>query len=261
MPDLRRLESPFVEAADRDSRTEALLVEGLDQYIAGRYEDAIHLWTRVLFLDRSHARARAYIDRARTAVAERQRRADEMIQASQDLLAEGKTVAARDLLDRAVAAAGDDDRAAELRARLERMERARPPADRPRLAVVDAVPVRRRPSRAAAAAMIAAGAGVLVLGWLAVSRARGWFANESATLPLAAATRPAALPVLSTSDVALVRARTLYSRGRLADALRALDRVDADGPARPDADRLRTEIQQLLLATGRGDDSAESRRP
>ena len=37
------------------------------------YEQAIHVWTRVLFLDRGHARARAYIERARSALAERQR--------------------------------------------------------------------------------------------------------------------------------------------------------------------------------------------
>ena len=45
--------------ADRLGQAEALLVDGLDCYFAARYEDAIHIWTRVLFLDRSHARARA----------------------------------------------------------------------------------------------------------------------------------------------------------------------------------------------------------
>ena len=95
-PSRRRLESVLPpSAADRDSQAEALLVDGLDRYFAGRYEDAIHLWTRVLFLDRSHARARAYIDRARTALAERQRRAEEMLQASRELLEHGQTEAAR----------------------------------------------------------------------------------------------------------------------------------------------------------------------
>ena len=57
---------------DRDGRVEALLVEGLDRYFGGRYEEAVHIWTRVLFLDRNHPRAKAYIDRARTALAEQQ---------------------------------------------------------------------------------------------------------------------------------------------------------------------------------------------
>ena len=127
MVDPRRLESDSAadarEAADRDSQTDALLVEGLDRYFTGRYEDAIHLWTRLLFLDRNHAKARAYIDRARTALAERQRRSEEMLQASRVLLEQGETEAARDLLTEAVAQGGEDDQAAALRLRLERVER------------------------------------------------------------------------------------------------------------------------------------------
>ena len=73
---------------------------GSTRYFAGRYEEAIHLWTRVLFLDRNHARARAYIERARTALAEMQRRSDELLQASRDLLEQGETDAARQLLTR-----------------------------------------------------------------------------------------------------------------------------------------------------------------
>jgi hypothetical protein len=58
-----------------------------------------------------------------------------------------------------------------------------------------------------------------------------------------------ALPVLSSDDVALLRARTLYARGRLPEALRALRRVAPGSALRPDADALRIEIQQVLLAS------------
>jgi hypothetical protein len=61
---------------DRDARIEELLLTGLDHYFAGRHELAINVWTRVLFLDRGHAKARAYIERARGAVSERQREAE-----------------------------------------------------------------------------------------------------------------------------------------------------------------------------------------
>ena len=126
MPEPRRAE--FLPAPDeyvtRDGQAEALLVDGLDRYFDGRYEDAIHLWTRVLFLDRAHSRARAYIDRARTALGERQRRAEEMLETSRDLLDRGQTAAARNVLAEVVAASGDDERAAALRLRLERIERA-----------------------------------------------------------------------------------------------------------------------------------------
>jgi hypothetical protein len=53
--------SAQVPERDRDARVEELLLGGLDHYFAGHYDLAINVWTRVLFLDRGHARARAYI--------------------------------------------------------------------------------------------------------------------------------------------------------------------------------------------------------
>jgi hypothetical protein len=47
----------------------------------------------------------------------------------------------------------------------------------------------------------------------------------------------------------MIRARTLYARGRLAEALAVLDRVDSASTRRVEADQLRIEIQNLLLAT------------
>ena len=111
------------EAALRARQIETLLDEGLERYFAGRHEEAIHLWTRVLFLDRSHARAHAYIERARTAMAELQRRSDELLQASRELLEQGETEAARQLLSEAMSASGDHLQASALRVRLERLER------------------------------------------------------------------------------------------------------------------------------------------
>src|SRR5438128_4490906 len=67
-------------AAERDAKIEQLLLAGLDHYFAGQYEHAINVWTRALFLDRSHARARAYIERARSALAEKQRQSEELLQ-------------------------------------------------------------------------------------------------------------------------------------------------------------------------------------
>lgn len=49
---------------------------GLDEYFAGRHDRAVQVWSRVFFLDRTNARARAYIERARSAFAERQRVAE-----------------------------------------------------------------------------------------------------------------------------------------------------------------------------------------
>lgn len=253
MAEPRRLESDAADVATRDSQTEALLVDGLDRYFTGKYEDAIHLWTRVLFLDRTHARARAYIDRARTALAERQRRAEELLHASSDLIAQGQFDKARRLLNQASAATGDDERVAALRVQLERGERAHAPHVFPASAVVDAVPV-AVPSRARwfwNGTTIAIGVGLVIAAFVLSPAIRSSLGFGNAAPAPPPATDGASLTVLSSSQVALVRARTLYDRGRLAEALQALQRIDPESADRAAADELRIDIQRLLLASGR----------
>jgi tetratricopeptide (TPR) repeat protein len=260
MVDPRRLEPDTAdtrEAADRESQTDALLVEGLDRYFTGRYEDAIHLWTRLLFLDRNHAKARAYIDRARTALAERQRRSEEMLQTSRALLEQGETEAARDLLTEAVAQGGEDEHAAALRHRLERVERLNA-ADRawpagPSAPVegvtVETVPGwswRQRPHPIAVGAVLAAA--LLLILTVSSGVAQDWLGWRSTAEGIRPAAGEPRVPILSSGDVALVRARTLAERGRFAEALRALDRVGPDSAQRPAVDRMKADIQQLLLA-------------
>jgi tetratricopeptide (TPR) repeat protein len=237
------------EIASRDRQIDALLEDGLERYFAGRFEDAIHLWTRVLFLDRSHARARAYIDRGRSALGEQQRRGEELLQASRDLLNQGQTEAARQLLTEAVAARGDDVQAAALRVHLERVERAHAgagvaPAYAP---VPDPIPGWNwRPT---SPALVAGGALLIVLVAVTAMAVLDW--ADAAEPPALRSVSAPALPVLSRSEVAMIRARTAFSRGRLAEALQHLNGVEFDDPARPAADTLRIEIQQLLLASVR----------
>jgi hypothetical protein len=236
------------EAGSRESQIDALLEEGLDRYFNNRYEDAIHLWTRVLFLDRAHPRARAYIDRARTALAEVHRRSEEMLQTSRDLLAQGRTDAARQLLTDAVATSGDDLQSAALRAHLERYERARVAIGVPAGPVtpVETIPGWTwRPTSPLAVVSIAA-AGLLIL-------LAGVVLLDSADLdvvgPRSVSVSSTHLPSPSASEVALVRARALVLRGRLSEALAKLDNVPVGSPERPAADELRIEIQQLLIAS------------
>jgi hypothetical protein len=76
-----------------------------------------------------------------------------------------------------------------------------------------------------------------------------WFTDAVASPDVArerAAVEP--LPVVRTSELAVARARSLYADGRLRDALRALERIDVADPMRPEADRLRAEVQSALLA-------------
>src|ERR671931_1974240 len=99
--DAARAHDPASDA-DRDAKIEQLLLIGLDHYFAAQYEQAINVWTRALFLDRNHARARAYIERARSALAERQRQSEELLQTGVAAFRRGESDEARRLLQAAI---------------------------------------------------------------------------------------------------------------------------------------------------------------
>jgi tetratricopeptide (TPR) repeat protein len=253
MTDLKRHDASPADAsgAGADSRIEDLLVEGLDRYFLGQYEDAIHLWTRVLFLDRNHTSARAYIDRARGAIVERQRRAEESLEQVATLLDSGRSAEARTQLQQAVDTLGEDERTAGLRLRLERLERAF--GGQPRIRAVPEPPALRLGSwlsdRLTMRTWLVAAVVVVATVVLTSSgvRARLGVGPES-SLP-APTLSPGPMPVIGRGEVALVRARALYARGRLAEALDVLDRGDFEQISRDETDRLRVDIQRLLLAT------------
>ena len=110
------------EGGDRESRVEQLLLAGLDQYFAGRYEQAIDVWTRVAFVDRRNSRAKAYIERARGLVAERQRELEALVHEGVTAYHAGDLSTARTLLTRAVDRGGHSDTAQLFLERLQRSE-------------------------------------------------------------------------------------------------------------------------------------------
>src|SRR6187549_2239341 len=118
---LRDQDTSADDSPGRESRIEELLLAGLDHYFAGQHDLAISVWTRVLFLDRSHARARAYIERARGAVAERQREGEELLQTGAAAFSRGDTADARRLLTSAVERGARPEEALAMLERLERL--------------------------------------------------------------------------------------------------------------------------------------------
>src|SRR6185436_13116460 len=106
MSDPLRSDTPrAIDAApdpDRDAKIEHLLLVGLDHYFSAQYEQAVNVWTRALFLDRSHVKARAYIERARSALAERQRESEELLQHGVAAFHRGDGEEARRLLQAAI---------------------------------------------------------------------------------------------------------------------------------------------------------------
>jgi hypothetical protein len=247
---------------ERDARVEQLLLQGLDHYFAGAYDSAIHVWTRVLFLDRGHDRARAYIERARGAQAERQRESEELLHRGMAAFDRGETTSARSLLSAAASQGASPEVALSYLERLDRLEvpsrgaaapgppseahgiaaamavrQAPPPAPRWRLLAVTITSV--------LALSLAAWAG-LVLFELADIRPLQRTRAGAAVAPVAAEDP---LPVLREAEIALAQARARYAAGHVLEALTLLDTIPPLDPAQAAADRLRAEIQQVLGVT------------
>jgi hypothetical protein len=247
---------------DRDAKIDELLLAGLEQYFGGRYQEAINVWGRVLFLDRSHARARAYIERARGALAERQRTTEELVQEGVAALERGDGHAARRLLTTAVTTGEPHDFAQTYLDRLDRISPAVPTPDARRS---DGQPARDRrgarrrlagPTRPVRALPIVGAA--LLVGTLIVVGAsrdllrplisRGWRQAPAA----GAVVTPEPLPAPRPAEVALARARDLYRSGHLKAALAALGDVSPADPLAGEAAGLAVDIQRILLEPSAG---------
>jgi len=262
--------------AERDALIEKLLLAGLDQYFDGRYEEAVNVWTRVAFLERGHGRARAYIERARGALAERQREADELLHRGIEAYDAGDMQAARDLLTRAVADGGANETAQVFLQRLGRLERADAspsstinephlwPARSPR---AESPSVRRPVPRSDAVtrpstnwiATITVCAVVAASILFAAQPIASWLGERPIAAPPAESRPAEPVPIVRVSEMRLARAMELHRNGRLHDALRLLEDVGAADPLRPQADRLAAAVQHDLLILA--PDAAPQRSP
>ena len=264
----RRTEA--ASGAEDEGRIEHLLVTGLDHYFAGEFEAAINLWTRVLFLDRNHDRARAYIDRARSAQAEQQRISEALVHEGLAAFDKGEVIRARALLSDALDQGASHDVALGVLGRIDRLDAgtrsAAPPAPAVRRralakpSATEDVNHRRGTiamwwATAATIVVVAAISFVLV----APNGFTEWFPVQATTgAPITLIVTPAPLPVPSPTEVYVARARSLFAGGKLRDALHSLDRVPVGDALRPDAERLRADIQRELLAVAGAEASSAS---
>src|SRR5262245_2764578 len=254
--DPTRANEPVPEA-DREAKIEQLLLSGLDHYFAGQYDQAINVWTRALFLDRNHARAGAYIERARSALAERQRESEELLHNGVAAFDRGESSEARRLLEAAISQGAPPDEALAILDRLNRLDQSARQAEaesarkRARLTVTlpeVAVPTSR-------GAWVTLGVLLLVIVVAAAFGAGAFRSDWRMLLERPLATTGNAVARVSNDetliprrgDRALARARVLATSGRLRDALATLDLVRPTDPQKPDADRLRTDIQKQLI--------------
>jgi tetratricopeptide (TPR) repeat protein len=251
--------------ADRDAKIEQLLLLGLDHYFGARYELAINVWTRALFLDRSHARARAYIERARSALGERQRESEELLHNGVAAFDRGEGDEARRLLQAAIERGAPPEEALAVLERLNRLGTAMPATSS-----APAEPARRRGTPRAGAGATSSIAGAVaatsvIVGMLALAAWAAWTnridwpslmalaksagrVDAPVTTNLAPVAREGSLPVPRRGEETMIRARSLATSGHLREALSTLDAVRLTDPQRADADRLRGDIQRQLLA-------------
>jgi hypothetical protein len=248
---------------DREARLEELLLSGLDHYFGGQHELAINVWTRALFIDRGHARARAYIERARGAIAERQREAEELVHTGAAAFQRGESETARRLLRSAVEHGAATEEVLALLERLDRLEAASVPQDArlprretPRLPAIESNSTGRDRSWLvwiAAGVVLGLAVAAVVIGVL-WTRGDQWLPLESgATIESSTRIRQEPLPVPSASDVAIARAQAQFARGHLREALEALDVIGPGDPLSTEADRLKATIQLKLLEAARSD--------
>jgi hypothetical protein len=248
-----------LSGVERDARVEQLLLQGLDAYFSGDYETAVHVWTRVLFLDRGHARARAYIERARSAQAERQRESEELLHRGVAAFDRGETGDARELLNAAVSQGASPDVALSYLGRLDRLESPRPSAaviEEPRPAAradaVDPIAAREGWLRTVALSIVLVAGGAAALGTAAVllelSDVRDVLKLRPEPIAVRSAFGEDPLPVPRAAELALTRARAQFASGHVNEALASMTLISPSDPLRPDADRLRADIQRALLA-------------
>src|SRR5262245_26460315 len=240
---LRTDQSPSHDAgleAERTAKIEQLLLAGLDHYFSTEYEQAINVWTRALFLDRGHARARAYIERARAALAEQQRKSEELLHSGLAAFQRGETPEARRLLQTALTSGAPSDVALAALDRLDRLEHtsgvsAVPvPAESPAVSHPDAtarvqtIPAVRWP------AVLLLTIGAAAIAFAVRGQWRTWLAGEPSAPSAPVTSVKGVLPLPRRGETALSRARALVSRGHLREALSELEVVKTTDPERAD---------------------------
>jgi hypothetical protein len=251
----------LLDGEERTARIEQLLLTGLDQYFAGEYDQAVNLWTRVLFLDRQHDRARAYIERARSAQAERQRECEALLHEGLQAFSDGAVDRARQLLQAAIDRGAPHDMALGVLDRIERLEvgqsttGARRAADAPARARASDAGGGTTPGRSKVAATVSVIGLVLVV----LTAAGAWefsvgelsSAGRQLPQPVQPHTGPTlpaeALPSTGAFDADLARAQRHFAAGRLHEAVAALDRVPIGDHQHLEAERLRERVQRELL--------------
>jgi tetratricopeptide (TPR) repeat protein len=267
-------QGPTVEAppaADAGSRTEALFRQGEEHFAAGEYQQAIHVWTRILFVDRGNLRVREALDEAKKVIAERQRRLDLDCAEAQRLFDGGDVEGARKAARAVLATDASHVEANHLEEKIAALERRNEPAralpvgspaeSGPSKGIVIRVPrTERAPSNAvrpivphgkmiafiaAALVVFAASALYLYQNWEGIV-SDGQFRRPVAPEASPGAEGPLA-PVPDLDELRYFDGERLFQQGRYREALAKLSRIARGSPVTAEARSLILRIEERLL--------------
>ncbi len=260
------------ERAELPRKTRVLLRQGDGLYRMGLYPQAIHVWTRILFLDRGNVEAREAIERAKRAQAEKQRKLDVIFVEASKLLDAGDRQQARRQLARILAM---DPRHSEGRSLWEKLETLERRGDVPsRSTYLSADPEEEKTSklrrlRAAkgklagrsktqsasplkmaaflfcAFCLLGIGGLYLHLNWDSLISDRSFVASPQAGPESLGERDPKSLPL--PSELHYYNGARLYAKGYYREALSELARVDRQSGFVEEARSLVLRIEERLL--------------
>ncbi len=251
-----------------------LLQQGRGLFRNGRLQQAIHVWTRILFLDRNNRAARDAIDQAKRVIAERQRELDASVLEAARREASGDR---RGALQRVNKVLSLDPRHAEGRSLLDKIEeqerrgearagtvagkpleddeasksRRRRVVVKPSIEAEPASPLKMAAFLFSALCLFAAGALYLYLNWdFRVSAGLGSSSLGSGpnAAPSSGSLGPRALPSLPTpSELHYFNGARLHNKGLHREALTELALVERGSPNFEEARSLILRIEERLL--------------
>ena len=263
LADPKEVSSP----AELKPKIDELMRQGDRLVRSGRYQQAIHVWTRILFLDRGSYAARDAIEKAKRMLAERQREIDVMVLDAAQFHRDGDRHKAKKLLDHVLSIDPRHSEGQSLWEKLESLERrgenslslnAEPemePSPRPRRRASKGAVTRTRgkpelPLKMTAflfcaLCLLALGGLYLHLNWdflvrdsaFASSRHEGQDVLSERDIP----------PLPTLSELHYFNGARLFAKGQYREALAELERVDRQSSVSEEARSLVLRIEGRLL--------------
>ncbi|TDI48366.1 MAG: hypothetical protein E2P02_01175 [Acidobacteria bacterium] len=274
----KAVSSPTLSA--ESLKSDALLRRGQELFAVGMFSQAIHVWTRILFLERGHVEARQAIERGKKAVAEQHRLLDMELAAASELLERGDSEQAAAKVKSVLALDPRNHEGHQLAARIHaaarRIEAGRRSGTTLGVAAAAAVPAHeptpatkrglllrvphsspRRDTRMAHASplkmasfvlaailVFASGAFYLHLNWDSIVSDGAFRAGGALSRTVS---ERAAVPLPATSELYYFNGARLFAKGRYRDALDELSLVERDSVVAERARGLILRIEERLL--------------